>query len=264
MEYSLLLVIIVAAFGALIVIQAYRLYSINREWGYGEIVVRWISPEETRTIIYIVIALIALLIAIYIRSEALLSALSALLIGFGGMLSQLTFINIIGKEGIYLGRTRRGLTWDEIEKLSFVQDGNEYKIEITSVQKKKKAEVSGFFERIQKELESLDELDEPSTTADIKTEKDDAGEIKIVVEDRLAKEREHRQKLEKKKQEEAYRRKREGVDKKHNDKHKKKDEEIERSFHTVGFTEKHQFHIQQALMYYFSKGVEYKAPEERT
>ncbi len=263
MEYSLLLAIIVAAFGALIVIQVYRLYKINRDWGYGEIVVRWISPEETRTIIYIIIALIALLIAIYIRSEALLSALSALLIGFGGMLSQLTFINIIGKEGVYLGRTRKGLTWDEIEKLSFVQDGNEYKIEITSVRKKKKTEGSGFFDRIQKELESLDELDEPSTTADIKTEKDDAGEMKIVVEDRLAKEREQRQKLEKKKQEEAYRRKREGVDKKQNDKHKKKDEEVERSFHTIGFTEKHQFHIQQALMYYFSRGVEYKTPEER-
>lgn len=264
MEYSLLLVIIVAAFGALIGIQVYRLYKINRDWGYGEIVVRWISPEETRTIIYIIIALIALLIAIYIRSEALLSALSALLIGFGGMLSQLTFINIIGKEGVYLGRTRKGLTWDEIEKLSFVQDGNEYKLEITSVQKKRKTEVSGFFDRIQKELESLDELDEPGTTADIKTEKDDAGEMKIVVEDRLAKERKHRQKLEKKKQEEAYRRKRKGVDKKQNDKHKKEDEEIERSFHTIGFTEKHQFDIQQALMYYFSRGVEYKAPEERT
>ncbi len=263
MEYSLLLVIIVAAFGALIVIQAYRLYSINREWGYGEIVVRWISPEETRTIIYIVIALIALLIAIYIRSEALLSALSALLIGFGGMLSQLTFINVIGKEGMYLGRTRKGLTWDEIEKLSFVQDGNEYKLEITSARKKKKSEVSGFFERIQRELESLEEFDEPSTTADIKTEKDEAGEMKIVVEDRLAKEREYRQKLEKKKIEESYRRKREGVDKKAKQKGKdeKEDEDIERSFHTIGFTEKHQFHIQQALMYYFPKGVEYKAPE---
>lgn len=267
MEYSILLVVIAGAFGALIVIQAYRLYSINREWGHGEIVVRWISPEEKRTILYIVIALVALLIAIYLRSEALLSALSALLIGFGGMLSQLTFINVIGKEGIYLGRTRKGLTWDEIEKLSFVQDGNEYKLEITSARKKKKTEGSGFFERIQRELESLEELDEPGTTADIKTEKDDAGELKIVVEDRLAKEQERRKKLEQKKIEESYRKKRQTGD--HKDKQKgkdkkKEDEDIERSHHTIGFTEKHQFDVQQALMYYFPKGVEYKAPEERT
>lgn len=265
MEYSLLLVIIVAAFGALIVIQAYRLYSINRDWGYGEIVVRWISPEETRTIIYIVIALVALLIAIYIRSEALLSALSALLIGFGGMLSQLTFINVIGKEGIYLGRTRRGLTWDEIEKLSFVQDGNQYKLEITSVREKKKSTAGGFFDRIQRELESLEEFDEPDTTADIKTEKDESGEMKIVVEDRLAKEREQRKKIEQKKIEESYRKKRETADPKgkQKDKREKKDDEKERSSHKIGFTEKHQFHIQQSLMYYFPKGMEYKSPEDR-
>jgi hypothetical protein len=265
MEYSVLLVVIAGAFGALIVIQAYRLYSINRDWGHGEIVVRWISPEEKRTIIYIVIALIALLIAIYIRSEALLSALSALLIGFGGMLSQLTFINVIGKEGVYLGRTRKGLPWDEIEKLAFIQEGNEYKLEITSIRKKKKTEGSSFFERIQRELDSLDEFDEPSTKADIKTEKDDAGEMKIVVEDRLAKEQERRRKVEQKKIQESYRKKREGTDQKEKQKgkDKKKEDDVERSFHKIGFTEKHQFHVQQALMYYFTKGVEYKSPEER-
>ncbi len=269
MEYSFLLVIILGAFGALIVIQAYRLYTINRDWGQGEIVVRWISPEETRTIIYIIIALLALIIAIYIRSEALLSALSALLIGFGGMLSQLTFINVIGRDGIYLGRSRKGLTWDEIEKMAFVQEGNEYKLEITSAREKKITEASGFFERIQRELESLEEIDQPSTKADIKKERDEAGEEKIVVEDRLAKEREYQRKLEQKKQEERYRKKREGgakADKK-KDKHaedEKKEEKIERSYHTIGFTEKHQFHIQQALMYYFPKGLEYKAPEEKT
>jgi len=269
MEYSFLLVIILGAFGALIVIQAYRLYTINRDWGQGEIVVRWISPEETRTIIYIIIALLALIIAIYIRSEALLSALSALLIGFGGMLSQLTFINVIGRDGIYLGRSRKGLTWDEIEKMAFVQEGNEYKLEITSAREKKITEASGFFERIQRELESLEEIDQPSTKADIKKERDEAGEEKIIVEDRLAKEREYQRKLEQKKQEERYRKKREGAAKadKKKDKHaedKKKEEKIERSFHTIGFTEKHQFHIQQALMYYFPKGLEYKAPEEKT
>ncbi|HSL86873.1 MAG TPA: hypothetical protein VK861_08045 [Bacteroidales bacterium] len=265
MEYSVLLVVIIGAFLALIAIQAYRLYSINRTWGYGEVVVRWISPEETRTILYIILALIALLIAIYIRSEALLSALSALLIGFGGMLSQLTFINIIGKEGIYLGRTRKGLSWEEIEKMSIIQDGNEYKLEITSAHRKKKSEASGFFEQIQRELESLETLDEPSTKVDVKTEKDDAGEMKIVVEDRLAKEREYRKQLEEKKREEELRRKREVLDKKKKPKEasKKKDEEVERTSHTIGFTEKHQFHIQQALMYYFTKGIEYKAPEER-
>ena len=269
MEYSFLLVIILGAFGALIVIQAYRLYTINRDWGQGEIVVRWISPEETRTTIYIIIALLALIIAIYIRSEALLSALSALLIGFGGMLSQLTFINVIGRDGIYLGRSRKGLTWDEIEKMAFVQEGNEYKLEISSAREKKITETSGFFERIQRELESLEEIDQPSTKADIKKERDEAGEEKIVVEDRLAKEREYQRKLEQKKQEERYRKKREGgakADKK-KDKHaedEKKEEKIERSYHTIGFTEKHQFHIQQALMYYFPKGLEYKAPEEKT
>jgi len=268
MEYTTLLVIIIGAFGALIVIQAYRLYVINRDWGHGEIVVRWISPEEKRTILYILLALMALLIAIYIRSEALLSALSALLIGFGGMLSQLTFINVIGKDGIYLGRTRKGLTWDEIEKLTFVQDGSEYKINITSIKKKKETVGSGFFDRIQRELESLEEIDEPSTKADIKTEKDEEGRTKIVVEDRLAKEREYQRKLEQQKIEESYRRKREGTQIKEQPKDKKtkkeRDEEIKRSSHMIGFTEKHQFHIQQALMYYFSKGFEYKTPEERT
>ncbi len=269
MEYSILLIIIVGAFGALILIQAYRLYTITRDWGQGEIVVRWISPEETRTIIYIFIALIALIIAIYIRSEALLSALSALLIGFGGMLSQLTFINVIGREGIYLGRTRKGLTWDEIEKMVCVQEGNEYKLEITSAREKKTIEASGFFERIQRELESLEELDEPSTKADVKKERDEAGEMKIVVEDRLAKEQEYRRKLEQKKQEERYKRKRQGSHKteKQEDKKAKKDKndkQVERSHHTIGFTEKHQFHIKQALMYYFPKGIEYKAPEEKT
>jgi hypothetical protein len=263
MEYSLLLVILAAAFGALILIQVYRLYSINREWGHGEIVVRWISPEETRTIMYIVIALIALIVAVYIRSEALLSALSALLIGFGGMLSQLTFINIVGKQGMYLGRTRKGLAWDEIEKLAFVQEGNTYKLEIISIRRKKKSETSGFFERIQRELETLEELDKPHTQAEIKTEKDESGETKIVVEDRLSKEREYRQQLEKKKIEESYRRKRQETPAtdKQKDKTKKKDEEVERSFHTIGLTEKHQFNIQQALMYYFPKGIEYKTAE---
>jgi hypothetical protein len=263
MEYSLLLVIIAAAFGALILIQVYRLYSINREWGQGEIVVRWISPEETRTIMYIIIALIALIVAVYIRSEALLSALSALLIGFGGMLSQLTFINIVGKQGMYLGRTRKGLTWDEIEKLAFVQEGNVYKLEIISIRRKKKSEASGFFERIQRELETLEELDKPDTQAEIKTVQDESGETKIVVEDRLSKEREYQRKLEKKKIEESYRRKREEIaptDKK-KDKTKKKEEEVERSFHAIGLTEKHQFNIQQALMYYFPKGIEYKTAE---
>ena len=266
MDYPFLLVILVAAFGALIVIQIYRLYIINRDWGVGETVVRWISPEETRTIIYIIVALLALLIAIYIRSEALLSALSALLIGFGGMLSQLTFINVIGKKGIYLGRTRKGLTWDEIEKMSFLQEGNTYKLEITSIQKKKTPAGTGFFDRIQRELESLEEIDESGTKAEIKTKKDKGGETKIVVEDRLAKEREHRQKLEKERLEEIRRRKQESASQKtgKKDKAKQEDDDPDRSLHKVGFTEKHQFQIQQALLYYFSKGLEYKTAEERT
>lgn len=266
MDYSFLLVILVAAFGALIAIQIYRLYTINRDWAHGEAVVRWISPEETRTIIYIILALAALLIAIYIRSDALLSALSALLIGFGGMLSQLTFINVIGKKGIYLGRTRKGLTWDEIEKMSFLQEGNTYKLEITSIQKKKTQVGSGFFDRIQRELESLEEVDESGTKAEIKTKKDEGGETRIVVEDRLAKEREHQQKLEKERLEEARRRKKESTSHKTGKKAKAKQEEddFDRSLHKVGFTEKHQFQIQQALLYYFTKGVEYKTPEERT
>jgi hypothetical protein len=264
MDYSFLLVILVAAFGAMIVIQIYRLYTINRDWAHGEVVVRWISPEETRTIIYIILALVALLIAIYIRSDALLSALSALLIGFGGMLSQLTFINVIGKKGIYLGRTRKGLTWDEIEKMSFFQGGNTYKLEITSIQKKKIQVGTGFFDRIQRELESLEEVDELGTKAEIKTKKDESGETKIVVEDRLAKERKHRQKLEKEKLEEDRRRKRGTTSQKTGQKEKADQEDLDRSLHKVGFTEKHQFQIQQALMYYFSKGVEYKTPDERT
>lgn len=264
MDYSFLLVILVAAFGALIVIQIYRLYTINRDWAHGEAVVRWISPEETRTIIYIILALVALLIAIYIRSDALLSALSALLIGFGGMLSQLTFINVIGKKGIYLGRTRKGLTWDEIEKMSFLQEGNTYKLEITSIQKKKMQVGTGFFDRIQRELESLEEVDELGTKAEIKTKKDESGETKIVVEDRLAKERKHRLKLEKEKLEEDRRRKRGTTSQKTGQKEKADQEGLDRSLHKVGFTEKHQFQIQQALMYYFSKGVEYKTPDERT
>jgi hypothetical protein len=245
MEYPVLLIIIIAAFGSLIAIQAYRLYSINREWGYGEIVVRWISPEEKRTILYIVAAMIALIIAIFTRSEAMLSALTALLVGFGGMLSQLTFINLIGKEGIYLGRTRTGLTWDEIEKLSFIQEGNRYKLGITSRRMKTSSVSGGFLERIQREIESLEKFDEPETTAEIKTKGEEGEGIKIQVEDRLAKELEKQRKLEAKKREK--------------DQMKKKEDDVEHQSHTIGFTEKHQFHIQQALMYYFAKGVEYKS-----
>jgi hypothetical protein len=246
MEYPVLLIIIIAAFGSLIAIQAYRLYSINREWGYGEIVVRWISPEEKRTIFYIVAAMIALIIAIFTRSEAMLSALTALLVGFGGMLSQLTFINLIGKEGIYLGRTRKGLTWDEVEKISYIQEGNQYKLEVTSRRIKAPSVSGGFLERIQREIESLEKFDEPETTAEIKTEKEEGEGIKIRVEDRLSKEQEKKRKLEEKKREK--------------DEVKKKEDNVEHQSYTIGFTEKHQFHIQQALMYYFAKGVEYKAP----
>lgn len=257
MDYSVLLIIILGAFGALILIQAYRLYSINREWGFGEIVIRWISPEEKKAILYIIIALIALIIAIYIRSEALLSAITALLIAFGGMLSQLTFINVIGKRGIYLGRTRKGFTWDEVEKLVLTQRGNEYKLEITVLRKKRTPNMTGFIQRIQEELDSLDKLDEPRTTADVKTRHTDADEKRIAVEDPLAKEQAHRAKIEQKK------RQRLGENK--NKKSKEQtEEELERSTHSISFTEKHQFQVQQALMYYFSKGVEYRMPEEIT
>jgi hypothetical protein len=248
MEFSVLLAILLLTAAVVVATQLYHLYTVNKAWGYGEIVVRWVSPEQKRIALYAAAALGALLIAILIQSEELLSALSALLIGFGGMLTQFIFFNVIGKEGVYLGRSKTGLSWDEIESMTIIQDGSDYKLDLVSVLERKQPSASSFLQRVQRELESLEDIDAPETHAEVKTGNKEGGEMRIQVEDRLAKELKANEKREALIEEE-----------------KKKEKEkpsVKRSTHTVRFTEKHQFHIQQALMYYYPRGLRYRAPEQ--
>jgi hypothetical protein len=236
MDFLFITIIIALSFVLFTGIQLLRIYRIRKEWGYGEIVVRWVSPEELKTMYVIGLALGALLIAVILRSEALLSALTALLIGFGGMMSQLTFLNIIGKRGIYLGRARRGFEWSSVSHLVFLQYEKSYGLEL-SVSTDNRSDNKNIFKKIQEELESVQDF---GMTEPDEEKNPDASE-----------------KPEKKKPDIR-------IDTKFGARRKKllsQQKETDPSqviIYKIRFREKHQFIIQQALMYYYPRAMEYR------
>jgi hypothetical protein len=236
MDFLFITIIIALSIVLFVGIQGLRIYRIRREWGYGEIVVRWISPDEMKTIYVIGLALVALIIAVILRSEALLSALSALLIGFGGMVSQLTFLNIIGKRGIYLGRARRGFEWSAVRHLVFLQYEKSFGLEIGVLPGDPAGKIN-VFQKIQEELESIQEFQPVERhEGDIGSSGERVEKKKPVIK----------------------------VEEKFKGRRKKtaaqpvETEPFPLTAYKIRFTEKHQFVIQQALMYYYPRAMEYR------
>ncbi len=239
MNYLTLIAVIGVGFILLFGYQGYRYYSIWKEWGHGEVVVKWISPDEYKMIYLMLLMMLALVAAVVTRSEALLSSLWALLIGFGGMISQFTFLNIIGKRGIFLGRSKLGIEWDQIERLAFVQGTNRYSLEI-GVVSQNGSEKRNVFRRIQDELESIQNFESPASEEEQHTD----GEK----ESRASGGFEATEKF--KKREER------------NPKDKGTTVKPQLVTHKIRFGEKHQFNVQQALMYYFPQAMEYRKEKE--
>jgi hypothetical protein len=236
MDFLFITIIIALSFTLFTGIQLLRIYRIRKEWGYGEIVVRWVSPEELKTMYVIGLALGALLVAVILRSEALLSALTALLIGFGGMMSQLTFLNIIGKRGIYLGRAKRGFEWSAVRHLVFLQYEKSYGLEL-SVSTDNQSDDKNIFKKIQEELESVQDfgMTEPSDEKHPDTSKRPETKKPAIRIDTGFGAR--RKKLPSK---------------------QKETDPSQVITYKIRFREKHQFIMQQALMYYYPRAMEYR------